>query len=75
MHVRRLDLHRECARIRAAGIPTTVFGCVGDTLVTSANARALAELLGARYEELDLRGGHMWMLADGERFAALVARG
>jgi hypothetical protein len=34
----------------------------------------LAELLGARYEELDLRGGHMWMLADGARFAAVVAR-
>ena len=50
-------------------------GCVSDTLVTSGAARALAELLGARYEELDLRGGHMWMLADGERFAAVVARG
>ena len=74
-HVRRLDLRRECAKIRAAGIPTTVVGCAGDTLVTSANARALAELLGARYEELDLRGGHMWMLADGARFTAIVARG
>ena len=66
---------RECAKIRAAGIPTTVIGCAGDTLVTCANARALAELLGARYEELDLRGGHMWMLADGARFTAIVARG
>jgi pimeloyl-ACP methyl ester carboxylesterase len=73
--VRRLDLRRECARIRRLGIPATVVGCVGDTLVTTERARTLAELLGARYEELDLRGGHMWMLADGERFASVIARG
>ena len=73
-HVRRLDLRRECARVRAAGIPATVIGCISDTLVTTDRARALADLLGARYEELDLRGGHMWMLADGARFAAVVAR-
>jgi pimeloyl-ACP methyl ester carboxylesterase len=74
-HVRRLDLRRECARIRDLGIPATVIGCIGDTLVTTERARTLAELLGARYEEVDLRGGHMWMLADAERFAAVVARG
>jgi len=74
-HVRGLDLRRECARIRALGIPVTVVGCISDTLVTTEHARALAELLGARYDELDLRGGHMWMLTEGERFAAVVARG
>jgi pimeloyl-ACP methyl ester carboxylesterase len=73
-HVRDLDLRRECARIKAAGIPTTVIGCVSDTLVTSDRARALAEAMGAGYVELDLRGGHMWMLADGEQLAAVVAR-
>jgi len=73
--VRRLDLRRECARVRAAGIPATVIGCISDTLVTTDRARVLADLLGARYEELDLRGGHMWMLADRARFAAVVARG
>jgi pimeloyl-ACP methyl ester carboxylesterase len=72
-HVRGLNLLRECARVRAAGIPTTVIGCVTDTLVTTDRTRELAVALGARYEELDLRGGHMWMLADRARFAAVVS--
>jgi len=71
--VRALDLRGECARVRAAAIPATVIGCRSDTLVTADRARALAEALGARYEELDLRGGHMWMLGDPERLAAAVA--
>src|SRR5579871_2574097 len=62
--VRALDLRHECARIRAARIPATVVGCVSDTLVTTDRTRSLAEALGARYVELDLRGGHMWMLTD-----------
>jgi len=72
-HVRALDLRRECARVRAAGTPTTVIGCVTDTLVTTDRTRALATALGARYEELDLRGGHMWMLADRSRLVAAVS--
>jgi len=72
-HVRELDLRRECARVRAAGIPTTVIGCVTDTLVTTDRTRALADALGARYDELDLHGGHMWMLADAPRLAAAVS--
>jgi pimeloyl-ACP methyl ester carboxylesterase len=72
-HVRSLDLRRECARVRAAGIPTTVIGCVTDTLVTTDRTRALAAALGARYEELDLRGGHMWMLADRSPLATAVS--
>ena len=71
--VRRLDLRRECARVRAAGVPATVVGCMSDTLVTSARARTLAEALGARYVELDLAGGHMWMLRAPARFASVVA--
>ena len=71
--VRALDLRRECARVRTAGIPTTVIGCVTDTLVTNDKGRSLARALGARYEELDLRGGHMWMLADWQALAAAVA--
>jgi Mg-chelatase subunit ChlD len=67
--VRDPDLLRECARVRAAGIPTTVIGCVTDTLVTTDRTRALADALGARYEELDLQGGHMWMPPTGPRFA------
>lgn len=72
-HVRDLDLLRECARARTAGIPTTVISCVTDTLVTTDRTRTLADALGAHYEELDLHGGHMWMLADGPRFAATVS--
>jgi|SRR5579872_4218872 len=73
LHVRDLDLRRECERIRESGIPVTVVGCISDTLVTASHARTLADALGARYEELDVRGGHMWMLDDGARFAALVS--
>jgi pimeloyl-ACP methyl ester carboxylesterase len=72
-HLRTLDLRRECARVRAAGIPTTVIGCASDTLVTTDLTRALAAALGARYEELDLSGGHMWMLADRSRLATAVS--
>ena len=38
--VRKLDLRRECARVRAAGIPTTVIGCATDTLVTPHRTRS-----------------------------------
>jgi pimeloyl-ACP methyl ester carboxylesterase len=72
-NIRRLDLRRECARVRSAGIPAVVIGCATDTLVTTDRSRELARSLGARYEELDLRGGHMWMLAHGRRFGELVA--
>src|SRR5262245_24417581 len=70
--VRALDLRRECARVRVARIPATVIGCVTDTLVTTDRARSLAGVLGARYEELDLRGGHMWMLTDRRRLATVL---
>jgi pimeloyl-ACP methyl ester carboxylesterase len=72
-HLRSLDLRPECARVRAAGIPTTVYGCASDTLVTTDRTRALAAKLDARYEELDLRGGHMWMLSNGPILAAAVS--
>jgi pimeloyl-ACP methyl ester carboxylesterase len=71
--VRALDLRRECARVRAARIPTTVIGCVTDTLVTTDRTRSLARALGAHYEELDLLGGHMWMLSDRPSLAAVVS--
>lgn len=71
--IRRLDLGRECARIRKAGIPALVVGCSTDTLVTCDRARTLAAALGAAYEELDLAGGHMWMLGESECFAAVVS--
>ncbi len=60
--VRRLDLSAEMLRVRAQRIPAIVVGCVTDTLVTVRHCRETARLLGAGYRELDLPGGHMWML-------------
>lgn len=71
--VRELDLRRECARVRAAGITALVVGCASDTLVTCDRTRTLAAALGAEYRELPLAGGHMWMLADGACFADVLA--
>ena len=72
--VRALDLRRECARVRAAGIPVLVVGCSSDTLVTRGHSRALAEALGADYRELTLSGGHMWMLRARDAFARVLAQ-
>jgi Mg-chelatase subunit ChlD len=59
--------------VRAAGIPTTVIGCVTDTLVTTDRTRTLAEALGARYEELDLHGRSHVDARRRARFAAAVS--
>jgi pimeloyl-ACP methyl ester carboxylesterase len=72
--VRRLDLRRECAAVRAAGIPALVVGCSSDTLVTGAHAGTLADALGAEYRELGLAGGHMWMLGAHEALAGVLLR-
>ncbi len=71
--VRALDLRRECARIREAGIPVLVVGCSSDTLVTRGHARALADALGADYRELTSGGGHMWMLGEHDALARVLA--
>jgi pimeloyl-ACP methyl ester carboxylesterase len=60
--LRRLDLSEHMRGLRALGIPTTVVGCASDTLVTPAHCRRAAEHLGADYRELELPGGHVWML-------------
>ncbi len=71
--VRALDLRKECARVRAAGIPALVIGCTTDTLVTGRHARTLADALGADYRELTLPGGHMWMLHAHELLARVLS--
>jgi pimeloyl-ACP methyl ester carboxylesterase len=63
--VRSLDMADEMRRVRAAGIPATVVACAGDSLVTVDACRRTASLLGARCQELDVPGGHMWMLGPG----------
>jgi hypothetical protein len=50
-----------------------VIACVSDTLVTVAHCRSIAELIGARYRELALAGGHTWMLDAWPRFASELA--
>jgi pimeloyl-ACP methyl ester carboxylesterase len=72
LHVRSLDLRRECARIRVHGLPALVVGCTTDSLVRADQARDLADELGADYVELDAPGGHMWMVRDRARFAAVL---
>lgn len=66
--LRRLDLRAEMARIRRQGTPVTVIGCDTDTLTPPDHCRSAAELLGGRYRELRLDGGHVWMFG---RWSAL----
>lgn len=67
------DLSVEMEAVRAAGIPATVIGCVTDTLVTVGHCRSIAQLIGARYKELALTGGHTWMLDAWPRLASELA--
>ena len=52
----------------AARCTVTVIGCSTDTLVTVASCRRAASVIHARYRELPLDGGHMWMFGRWERF-------
>jgi pimeloyl-ACP methyl ester carboxylesterase len=72
--VHGLDLSTEMQRVRLHRIPSTVVGCVTDTLVTIRHCREAARLLGADYRELDLPGGHMWMLEAPPRLRAELGR-
>jgi pimeloyl-ACP methyl ester carboxylesterase len=60
--LRALDLGPELAQVRASGIPSTVIACSTDRLTTPAICGRLATMLGADYRELDVEGGHVWML-------------
>jgi pimeloyl-ACP methyl ester carboxylesterase len=71
--VHELDLSDEMRVVRRAAIPVTVVGCTSDTLVTAEHTRRAARLLGARYRELGLAGGHMWMLGAWPVLAAELA--
>lgn len=68
--VHAADLSLEMARVRDAHIPVTVVGCASDTLISPGLCRRISRLLGARYVELALDGGHMWMLRDWQTLAA-----
>jgi pimeloyl-ACP methyl ester carboxylesterase len=60
--LRGLDLGPELARVRATGIPCTVIVAATDRLTTPEICGRLAIQLGAGYRELDVEGGHVWML-------------
>ena len=72
--VRSLDLSTEMQRVRRHRVPTTVVGCVTDTLVTIRHCREAARLLGADYRELTLPGGHMWMLGASDQLRRELTR-
>jgi len=72
--LRALDLAQEMRAVRASGVPVEVVGCATDTLVTPANSRSVAHLLGGSYRELPCAGGHMWMLDAWPLFAGILAR-
>lgn len=71
--VRSLDLSSEMKRVRDHRIPATVVACTTDTLVTVGHCRRAARLLDASYRELDLAGGHMWMLGSWRSMRAELA--
>jgi pimeloyl-ACP methyl ester carboxylesterase len=71
--VRALDLSAEMERVRRSAIPATVIGSASDTLVTRRHCLAAAKALGARYRELALPGGHMWMLGASARLESELA--
>jgi surfactin synthase thioesterase subunit len=61
--------------VRAAAIETTVVGAHSDTLVTTDHCRRAAALLGARYQELPVEGGHLWMLTRWPVLAEVLEQG
>jgi pimeloyl-ACP methyl ester carboxylesterase len=71
--VRALDLARQLQQLQQLGIPCRVVGCVTDTLTPVAHCRRIADLAGAAYRELDVSGGHMWMLRSPGVLAEVVA--
>lgn len=71
--VRGLDLRPQLEALNRRGVRIDVIGCAGDTLTPVEHCRRIARLAGARYREVDVRGGHMWMLFEPAAFAAALA--
>ena len=69
-----LDLSTQMRELRDAATAATVIGCTTDTLVTPWHTRRSAELLGARYHEIRVDGGHMWMFGRWDRFRHELVR-
>jgi pimeloyl-ACP methyl ester carboxylesterase len=71
--LRRLDLRSEMTRVRDGGTPVTVVACDTDTLTSPAHCMSAAGLLGGRYRELRLDGGHVWMFGRWPALSAVLA--
>jgi pimeloyl-ACP methyl ester carboxylesterase len=71
--LRMLDLSAELETLRSRGMPAVVIGCSTDTLIPVQDCRSIAEALGARYREVALDWGHVWMLADPPALARELA--
>jgi pimeloyl-ACP methyl ester carboxylesterase len=70
--VHGLDLTRELVELRTLGVRCQVIGCASDTLTTATHCRRLSALAGGSYRELNLAGGHMWMLYDRRAVASVL---
>jgi pimeloyl-ACP methyl ester carboxylesterase len=70
--VRALDLRPQMEQLRGLGLRCSVLGCVTDTLTPPEHCRRIAALSGARYRELEVDGGHMWMLTHPLAFAGAL---
>ena len=71
--IRLLDLTEELRALRRLRVPCEVVACRTDTLTPVDHCRRIAQLAGARYTELDVPGGHMWMLSARDAFARILA--
>jgi pimeloyl-ACP methyl ester carboxylesterase len=72
MLARRADLNAELAAIRDHGIPVTVLWGEGDLIVPRASFEAICRTLGTPGQLVP--GRHSWLLADPDRFAAVMAQ-
>ena len=62
IEVRTIDLSGELGQLRDRGLPCTVVASSTDTLTPPSLCRAVADLCGGDYGELEVPGGHLWFL-------------
>jgi homoserine acetyltransferase len=55
-------------------VPVTVVGSSTDQLTTPEHCRRLAALLGASHQELDVPGGHIWMIVEPTLLSAALRK-
>jgi pimeloyl-ACP methyl ester carboxylesterase len=70
--VHGLDITQQLVELRTLGVRCQVIGCASDTLTPVGHCRRLSALVGGSYRELNLDGGHMWMLYDRRAFVSVL---